>query len=104
MTRLASLRRQREMTSTAHTFHAVAFVENLVLRELTSSFPEAKRAPRELWYTAPAGGAVSINCLSSFEYINATSSRALGPRAPSCRLRGATSTRNFEAHLWVANW
>jgi uncharacterized Rmd1/YagE family protein len=43
-----------------HTFHAVAFVENLVLRELAPSFPEAKRTPHELWYTTPSGGTVFI--------------------------------------------
>jgi len=43
---------------TSHTFHAVAFVENLSLKELAASFPEAKRTPRELWYTTPGGGTV----------------------------------------------
>jgi len=43
-----------------HTFNAVAFVENLALRELAPSFPEAKRTPHELWYTTPAGGTVFI--------------------------------------------
>ena len=45
---------------TSHTFHAVAFVENLSLKELASSFPEAKRTPHELWYTTPAGGTVFV--------------------------------------------
>jgi len=45
---------------TSHAFHAVAFVENLVLKELAASFPEAKRTPRELWYTTPAGGTVFV--------------------------------------------
>ncbi len=48
------------MTSAAHSFHAVAFVENLALRELAPAFPEAKRTPRELWYTTPAGGTVFV--------------------------------------------
>jgi uncharacterized Rmd1/YagE family protein len=43
-----------------HAFHAVAFVENLVLKELTPAFPEAKRTPRELWYTTPGEGMVFI--------------------------------------------
>src|SRR5262252_5304539 len=43
-----------------HTFHAVAFVENLSLKELASSFPEAKRTAHELWYTTPAGGTVFV--------------------------------------------
>ena len=45
---------------TSHTFHAVAFVENLSLKELAASFPEAKRTPRELWYTTPTGGTVFV--------------------------------------------
>src|SRR5262252_1695277 len=45
---------------TTHAFHAVAFVENLSLKELASSFPEAKRTPRELWYTTPGGGTVFV--------------------------------------------
>src|SRR6266704_739790 len=48
------------MTSAAHSFHAVAFVENLALRELAPAFPEAKRTPHELWYTTPAGGTVFV--------------------------------------------
>jgi uncharacterized Rmd1/YagE family protein len=48
------------MSSLTHTFHAVAFVENLVLRELAPSFPEAKRSARELWYSTSAGGTVFI--------------------------------------------
>ncbi|MGC2517795.1 MAG: RMD1 family protein [Burkholderiales bacterium] len=48
------------MTSSAHTFHAVAFVENLALKELAPSYPEAKRTPRELWYLTPAGGTVFV--------------------------------------------
>ena len=45
---------------TSHTFHAVAFVENLSLRELAASFPEAKRTPHELWYSTPASGTVFV--------------------------------------------
>jgi uncharacterized Rmd1/YagE family protein len=48
------------MTPPLHRFHAVAFVENLVLRELAPSFPEAKRTHHELWYTTPGGGTVFI--------------------------------------------
>jgi len=46
--------------TTRHTFHAAAFVENLNLRELAPSFPEAKRTPHELWYTTPGRGTVFI--------------------------------------------
>lgn len=52
--------RPRAMTSPTHTFHAVAFVENLALRDLARAFPEAKRSAHELWYTTPAGGTVFV--------------------------------------------
>jgi uncharacterized Rmd1/YagE family protein len=48
------------MTTLLHDFHAVAFVENLSLRDLATAFPEAKRTPHELWYTTAAGGTVFI--------------------------------------------
>src|SRR5882672_3034894 len=48
------------MATPLHSFHAVAFVENLVVKELAPAFPEAKRTPHELWYTTPAGGTVFI--------------------------------------------
>jgi uncharacterized Rmd1/YagE family protein len=48
------------VTIPLHTFHAVAFVENLPLKELAPFFPEAKRTPHELWFATPAGGTVFI--------------------------------------------
>jgi uncharacterized Rmd1/YagE family protein len=41
-----------------HTFHAIAFVENLSLKDLAGVFPEARRTARELWYSTPSGGTV----------------------------------------------
>jgi uncharacterized Rmd1/YagE family protein len=43
-----------------HTFHAVAFVENMNLKELAGSYPEAKRTIHELSFVTPAGGTVFI--------------------------------------------
>jgi uncharacterized Rmd1/YagE family protein len=43
-----------------HTFHAVAFVENLPLRELASSYPEARRTAHELSFIPPSGGTVFV--------------------------------------------
>ncbi|HZZ91208.1 MAG TPA: RMD1 family protein [Usitatibacter sp.] len=45
---------------TAHTFHAVALVENLNLKELASAYPEGHRTPHELWYRAASGGLVFL--------------------------------------------
>jgi required for meiotic nuclear division protein 1 len=43
-----------------HVFYAVAFVENLSLKDLTSAYPEARRTPHELWFRTPGGGDVYI--------------------------------------------
>jgi uncharacterized Rmd1/YagE family protein len=45
---------------TSHTFRAIAFVENLSLKELAGAFPEARRTMRELWYAIPSGGTVFV--------------------------------------------
>jgi uncharacterized Rmd1/YagE family protein len=38
-----------------HTFHAVAFVENLPIKDLAPLFPTARRTPHELRYLLPDG-------------------------------------------------
>jgi uncharacterized Rmd1/YagE family protein len=43
-----------------HVFHAVAFVENLSLKDLAAAYPEAKRTPHVLAFTTASGGDVSI--------------------------------------------
>jgi uncharacterized Rmd1/YagE family protein len=45
-------------TGPVHTFHAVAFVENLSFKELAPNYPEAKRTPHELSFVTPSGGIV----------------------------------------------
>ncbi len=46
--------------SAPHTFRAIAFVQNLNLKELAAAYPEARRTIRELWYPTPSGGTVFI--------------------------------------------
>jgi uncharacterized Rmd1/YagE family protein len=46
-------------TGLVHAFHAVAFVENLSLKDLATVYPEARRRPHELFYRLD-GGAVFI--------------------------------------------
>jgi uncharacterized Rmd1/YagE family protein len=48
------------MPGPVHSFHAVAFVENLSLKELAPAYPEAKRTAHELWFAAPTGGTVFV--------------------------------------------
>jgi uncharacterized Rmd1/YagE family protein len=43
-----------------HTFHAVAFVENIPLKDLAPSYPEARRTAHELSFVTPAGGITFI--------------------------------------------
>jgi required for meiotic nuclear division protein 1 len=43
-----------------HTFHAVAFVENLVLKDLAAVYPTAKRTTHELRVARPAGGQLFV--------------------------------------------
>ena len=43
-----------------HVFHAVAFVENLSLKDLASAYPGASRTPHELAFRLASGGDVYI--------------------------------------------
>jgi uncharacterized Rmd1/YagE family protein len=43
------------VSSPHHTFHAIAFVENLTLKDLAVTFPHARRSPHELRYALPDG-------------------------------------------------
>ena len=43
-----------------HVFRAVAFVENLSLKDLAGAYPEARRTAHELGFSTPAGGDVYI--------------------------------------------
>jgi uncharacterized Rmd1/YagE family protein len=42
-------------TTPSHVFHAVAFVENLPLKELAGAYPGAQRTPHVLSFPVPAG-------------------------------------------------
>ena len=48
------------MATPSHTFNAVAFVENLVLKDLAPAFPQARRTLHEISYPTSAGGTVFI--------------------------------------------
>jgi required for meiotic nuclear division protein 1 len=43
-----------------HTFHAVAFVENLVLKDIAPAYPNAKRTLHELRIPHPGGGCMFV--------------------------------------------
>ena len=53
-----------------HTFHAVAFVENLVLKELAPIFPTAKRTTHELRVLRPEGGTVFVYPFGAMVFHN----------------------------------
>lgn len=58
------------MASEVHTFHALAFVENFSLKELTPFYPEAKRVHQYLVYPAAAGGTVFIYSFGAVVFHN----------------------------------
>jgi uncharacterized Rmd1/YagE family protein len=47
-------------TRRLHSYSAVAFVENFALKDLSPSYPEARRTSRELRYPLPEGGEVFL--------------------------------------------
>lgn len=55
-----------------HVFHAVAFVENLSLKDLASAYPEARRTPHELAFRLPSGGDVYIYPFGAIVFRDAT--------------------------------
>jgi uncharacterized Rmd1/YagE family protein len=55
-----------------HVFRAVAFVENLSLKELASAYPEARRTPHELAFQMPGGGDVYIYPFGAIVFRDAT--------------------------------
>jgi required for meiotic nuclear division protein 1 len=50
----------RDPAPRVHTFHAVAFVENLVLKDLVSLYPTCKRSTHELSVERPDGGQMFV--------------------------------------------
>ncbi len=90
------------MTSPAHTFHAVAFIENLALKELAPAFPEAKRTPHELWYTTPAGGTVYVYPFGAMVFHNVPPAEreAQAARLHAAR-HGLTNALGFEESFTV---
>ncbi len=90
------------MTSSTHTFHAVAFVENLALKELAPFFPEAKRTPHELWYTTPAGGTVFVYPFGAMVFHNVPPAEREGQVARLHAARpGLTNALGFEESFTV---
>jgi uncharacterized Rmd1/YagE family protein len=69
-----------------HHFKALAFVENLQLRDLAAAYPEAKRSPHELSYQAPGGGTVFLYPFGSIVFYDVGKD---GQEAEMLRLRKA---------------
>ena len=76
-----------------HVFHAVAFVENLSLKDLASAYPEARRTPHELAFRLPSGGDVYIYPFGAIVFRDAPPAdrdaelARLGARAPGADQR-----------------
>lgn len=60
-----------DVVPASHVFHAVAFVENLSLKDLASAYPEARRTPHELAFRMPSGGDVYIYPFGAIVFRNA---------------------------------
>jgi uncharacterized Rmd1/YagE family protein len=90
------------MSPAAHTFQAVAFVENLSLKDLAPAFPEAKRTPRELSYATPAGGTVFLYPFGAMVFHNVPPAErdAQAVRLSAAR-PGLTKARGFEESFIV---
>lgn len=59
------------MASRTHQFYAVAFVENLPLKELAPHYPEARVSPHELYFPVDAGAGVYIYPFGAMVFHNA---------------------------------
>jgi required for meiotic nuclear division protein 1 len=85
----------RFRTPGVHSFHAVAFVENLPLKDLVALYPTARRSTHELCVSRPDGGQVFVYPFGAmvFQDVPAAADR----EAEVVRLRAAqpklTSTR-----------
>jgi uncharacterized Rmd1/YagE family protein len=82
--------------ATAHTFHALAYVENFSLKELAVHFPEAKRSHQMLWYPAAAGGTIY---LFSFGVVVFFDVGQAGREGELLRLRRAPSAATRDAQV-----
>lgn len=80
----------------------MAFVENLSLRDLASAYPEARRTPHELSFTAAAGGTVFMYPFGSVVFFDVGQA---GREAEILRLRRAlpnlTSALNEDFNVRV---
>jgi uncharacterized Rmd1/YagE family protein len=96
------LYRDRAAQLPVHTFHAVAFVENLNLKELAPFFPEAKRSARELWYSTAAEGTVFIYPFGAMVFHNVPPAERGTQTARLCAARpGLTKARDLEESFTV---
>jgi required for meiotic nuclear division protein 1 len=60
----------RVSAARVHTFHAVAFVENLVLKDIGALYPEAKRSKHELTVALPDGGRVFVYPFGAMVFLD----------------------------------
>jgi len=90
------------MPSPAHAFHAIAFVQNLALKELAPAFPEAKRTPHELWYATPSGGTVFVYPFGAMVFHNVPpAEREAQARRLHAARPGLTDALGFEESFMV---
>lgn len=76
----------RALLPRVHTFHAVAFVENLSLKDVASLYPGAKRSTHELCVARPDGGEVLVYPFGAMVFRDVS---AAAREAEVARLRSA---------------
>jgi required for meiotic nuclear division protein 1 len=64
----------RVSAARVHTFHAVAFVENLVLKDIAALYPEATRSKHELTVALPDGGRVFVYPFGAMVFLDVAAS------------------------------
>src|SRR5262245_27293619 len=80
-----------------HVFRAVAFVENMSLKDLASAYPEARRTPHELTFRLPSGGDVYIYPFGAIVFCDAAPAERDAELARLARARpGLTSATVIE--------
>jgi uncharacterized Rmd1/YagE family protein len=80
-----------------HVFHAVAFVENLSLKDLAAAYPGARRTPHQLGFRTASGGDVYIYPFGAIVFRDIASSERDAELARLGRARpGLTSATVIE--------
>jgi uncharacterized Rmd1/YagE family protein len=88
-------------TRRLHSYTALAFVENFALKDLSPSYPEARRTPRELRYALPEGGEVFLYPFGAAVFHDVSSERREAELERLRRARPGLTTKLIREELTV---